>query len=117
LTLVITACFKFMAFTAWATRSGSSQSRGFGWPRLMSQKPQVRVQTSPISRKVAVPAPQHSPIFGHMAITCRVKRAAHQALQPFVRLAAGRLNPFRAAAARGIDFFRVNPVSSWRMRH
>ncbi len=40
----------------------------------MSQKPQVRVQTSPIIRKVAVPAPQHSPMFGHMASSQTVCR-------------------------------------------
>ncbi len=46
---------------------GSSQSSGAGRPVLMSQKPHERVQMSPIIRKVAVPAPQHSPMFGHMA--------------------------------------------------
>ena len=56
-----------MALTAWATRSGSSQSSREGWPCLISQKPHERVHMSPIIRNVAVPAPQHSPIFGHMA--------------------------------------------------
>src|SRR3989304_1632784 len=56
-----------MAFTACATRSGSSQSSASGRPCLMSQKPQVRVQMSPIIKKVAVPAPQHSPMLGQPA--------------------------------------------------
>src|SRR4030042_1187651 len=65
--VVITACLGCRAFPAWATRFGSSQSIEEGLPRLISQKPQVRVQISPNIRKVAVPAPQHSPKFGHMA--------------------------------------------------
>ncbi len=74
LTLVMTACFKFIALTAWATRSGSRKSRGDGCPRLMSQNPQERVQTSPNIKKVAVPEPQHSPMLGHMASSQTVCR-------------------------------------------
>src|SRR6056297_4092461 len=43
--------------------SGSSQPRGL--PVSTEQNRQARVQTSPISMMVAVPALQHSPILGH----------------------------------------------------
>ena len=46
-----------MARTASATRLGSAQSSGAGRPVWISQKPQERVQVSPIMRKVAVPWP------------------------------------------------------------
>jgi hypothetical protein len=67
LTEVMTTWRRFMALTAVATLNGSAKSRGNGRPVLMSQKAQLRVQMSPIIRKVAVPAPQHSPILGHCA--------------------------------------------------
>jgi hypothetical protein len=64
---VMTACFKSMDFTAWATRSASPQSIRVGLPCLMSQNPQVRVQTSPSIKNVAVPELQHSPRLGQRA--------------------------------------------------
>ena len=67
LTLVMTTCLRPIERTASAIRLGSCQSSGPGRPVLMSQKPQERVQVSPSIRKVAVPWPQHSPRFGHMA--------------------------------------------------
>src|SRR5258706_6164543 len=39
-----------------------------GFPVAMLQKPQERVQTSPRIISVAVPAAQHSPMFGHLAL-------------------------------------------------
>src|SRR5690606_6861623 len=45
--------------------SGSSQPRGL--PVSTEQKRQARVHTAPISISVAVPAFQHSPMFGHFA--------------------------------------------------
>ena len=56
-----------MSFTACATRIGSAQSKGEGMPVFTSQKPQLRVQVSPMMRKVAVPRPQHSAMFGQLA--------------------------------------------------
>ena len=40
---------------AWARRRGSSWSMRPGWPELIAQKPQARVQVSPRIMKVAVP--------------------------------------------------------------
>ena len=78
-----------MALTAWATRSGSRKSSAAGRPRLMSQKPQVRVQTSPIIKKVAVPEPQHSPMFGQPASSqtvcsdfCRINCCSRSYVSP-----------------------------------
>ena len=45
--------------------SGSSQPRGL--PVSTAQNRQARVHTSPINISVAVPAFQHSPMFGHFA--------------------------------------------------
>jgi acyl-lipid omega-6 desaturase (Delta-12 desaturase) len=60
-----------------------------GWPRLISQKPQVRVHTSPSIRKVAVPAPQHSPRLGHIASShtvcsslLRISPCSHSKVSP-----------------------------------
>ena len=50
---------------ALAGSSASSQPRGL--PVSTAQNRQARVQTSPISISVAVPAFQHSPMFGHLA--------------------------------------------------
>ena len=74
LTLVRTACCRLMAATLSPTRRGSSGSSRPGRPVLILQKPQLQVQVSPISRKVAVPRPQHSPMLGHMASSQTVCR-------------------------------------------
>jgi hypothetical protein len=49
-----------------ATFSGSSQSTVSGLPVFTPQKPQERVQIFPKIINVAVPSPQHSPIFGQL---------------------------------------------------
>ena len=49
-----------------ATFSGSSQSTDSGRPVLTPQNPQERVHIFPRIIKVAVPSPQHSPIFGQL---------------------------------------------------
>src|ERR1700760_4976322 len=51
-----------------ATRCGSSQSTGSGRPVATAQNVQLRVQTLPRIIKVAVPAPQHSPMFGQLPL-------------------------------------------------
>ena len=69
LTLVTTACFTPISRAASATRLGSSQSRpSSGRPVFTAQNPQLRVQTFPRIMNVAVPAVQHSPIFGQRAL-------------------------------------------------
>ena len=65
-TLVITACFIFMILIERATFSGSSQSTVSGRPVFTPQKPQDRVHIFPRIIKVAVPSPQHSPMFGQL---------------------------------------------------
>src|SRR5690606_4893857 len=65
-TLVITACLIFMILIERATFSGSSQSTVSGRPVLTPQNPHERVQTFPKIINVAVPSPQHSPIFGQL---------------------------------------------------
>ena len=65
-TEVITACFTCINKMASATRRGSSVSYSFGRPVATAQKVQLRVQTFPKIMKVAVPSPQHSPIFGQL---------------------------------------------------
>ena len=55
LTEVSTAKRRPSAATRWAVSSGSRGSRASGRPLRMAQKPQARVQVSPMSRKVAVP--------------------------------------------------------------
>jgi hypothetical protein len=55
-----------MIFIDRATFSGSSQSMVSGLPVFTPQKPQERVQTFPKIIKVAVPSPQHSPMFGQL---------------------------------------------------
>ena len=52
-----------------ATLIGSSLSTGRGRPVITLQKPQERVQILPKIIKVAVPAPQHSPIFGQFPLS------------------------------------------------
>ncbi len=56
----------FMILMDRATFSGSSQSTVSGLPVFTPQKPQERVHTFPRIIKVAVPSPQHSPIFGQL---------------------------------------------------
>src|SRR5690606_10997150 len=65
-TEVITACLIFMILIELATFSGSSQSIVPGRPVFTPQNPHERVQTFPKIMKVAVPSPQHSPIFGQL---------------------------------------------------
>jgi hypothetical protein len=50
-----------------ASRAGSVGSGGWGLPVATEQNPQLRVQTLPRIRTVAVPRPQHSPRFGQLA--------------------------------------------------
>src|SRR3954463_3336174 len=52
-----------------ATRCGSSQSIAPGRPVATAQKPQLRVQIFPSIINVAVPAPQHSPMFGQFPLS------------------------------------------------
>jgi len=67
-TAVSTRYFQPNSATAAATRLGSSQSTSpLGEPVFTLQKWQPRVQVSPRIMMVAVPAPQHSPRFGHIA--------------------------------------------------
>ena len=57
-----------MSSTLAATFSGSSaSSQPCGLPVSTAQKRQARVHTAPITMMVAVPAFQHSPMFGHLA--------------------------------------------------
>src|SRR5690606_26207851 len=65
-TLVKTACLIFIILIERATFSGSSQSTVSGLPVFTPQKPHERVQTFPKIINVAVPSPQHSPIFGQL---------------------------------------------------
>src|SRR5690554_5352852 len=65
-TEVITACLIFISFMERATFSGSSQSNVSGLPVFTPQNPQERVHIFPKIMKVAVPSPQHSPIFGQL---------------------------------------------------
>ena len=72
---VITACLTFMRLIDFATFLGSSVSTASGLPVITLQKPQERVQIFPKIIKVAVPAPQHSPMFGQLPlsqIVCRL---------------------------------------------
>ncbi len=67
-TEVTTACATPSVFTASATCRGSSGSSGRPIPCVTAQKPQCRVQTSPMSMNVAVRStPQHSARFGQRA--------------------------------------------------
>ena len=68
-TLVITACFTPINFTDRATRPGSNGSASNGRPVATLQKPQLRVQMLPRIMNVAVPSPQHSPMFGQCPLS------------------------------------------------
>jgi hypothetical protein len=52
-----------------ATRLGSSVSYSVGFPVATAQNVQLRVQMFPRIMKVAVPAPQHSPMFGQFPLS------------------------------------------------
>jgi hypothetical protein len=47
---------------------GSEESNGIGFPDFVAQNLQVRVHTSPIIIKVAVPLLQHSHWLGHLPL-------------------------------------------------
>ena len=68
-TLVKTACFTFINKMASATRCGSSHSTGLGRPVATAQNWQLLVHILPNIIKVAVPSPQHSPIFGQLPLS------------------------------------------------
>src|SRR5690606_34587836 len=68
-TEVITACLTPMSCMASATLLGSSRSYSGGLPVATAQKEQDLVQTFPRIIKVAVPAPQHSPILGQLPLS------------------------------------------------
>ena len=68
-TEVITACLTFINFIDLATLRGSKVSTASGRPVLTLQNPHERVQMFPSIIKVAVPAPQHSPIFGQLPLS------------------------------------------------
>ena len=68
-TEVMTACFRPMSRMASATRRGSSVSSSVGRPVCTAQKPQLRVQMLPRIMIVAVLRDQHSPRFGHWALS------------------------------------------------
>ena len=65
-TEVSTACLIFIILIDRATFSGSAQSTVSGRPVCTPQNPQDRVQMFPKIINVAVPSPQHSPIFGQL---------------------------------------------------
>src|SRR5690606_25683879 len=52
-----------------ATRLGSSVSYSGGRPVATAQKVQLRVHTFPRIINVAVPSPQHSPMFGQLPLS------------------------------------------------
>src|SRR5699024_1004469 len=68
-TEVMTQCFTPISFTERATLLGSSSSTGRGRPVATAQKEQERVHMLPNIIKVAVPAPQHSPILGQFPLS------------------------------------------------
>src|SRR5215213_423939 len=64
---VITTYLKPHSLIALATLSGSSGSRYSGLPLTTEQNLHPLVHASPMIIMVAVPPPQHSPMFGHRA--------------------------------------------------
>src|SRR6187551_2011839 len=68
-TEVITQCFTCINLTELATRLGSSISTASGLPVATAQNEHERVQMLPSIIKVAVPAPQHSPILGQLPLS------------------------------------------------
>ena len=101
----MTACFRPICFTDCATRSGSSGSLKVGLPVLTLQNPHRRVQVSPRIMNVAVPASQHSPMFGHAASSQTVCSPAPSIIDLSSRYfpppGAGHLEPRRLALAEG----------------
>ena len=73
-TIVSTACDRPLAAMAAATRAGSSAAGDSGLRVSTRQKPHARVQRSPSTMKVAVPAAQHSLRFGQPASSHTVTR-------------------------------------------
>src|ERR1700743_929838 len=72
---VTTTCWRLINGTDLATFSGScASSQPRGLPVSTAQNRQARVHTDPISMMVAVPAFQHSPMFGHFASSHTVLR-------------------------------------------
>ena len=72
--------FTIINFTDFATLSGSPTSTASGLPVITLQNPQERVHILPKIIKVAVPAPQHSPILGQCPLSQMVCN-----LLPFTR--------------------------------
>ena len=68
-TEVITACLTSINLTDRATFLGSKTSTAKGLPVITLQKPHDRVHIFPNIIKVAVPAPQHSPILGQLPLS------------------------------------------------
>ena len=109
---------------AFSGSSGSSQPRGL--PVSTAQNRQARVQTAPISISVAVPAFQHSPMFGQCdssqtvrAMVGTILRTSSNLAPPaifarnqrgFGRCAGPRLQPFLmpsriAVKSGGVRYF------------
>src|SRR6516164_2320731 len=93
---------------AFSGSSASSQPRGL--PVSTEQKRQARVQTAPMSIRVAVPAFQHSPMLGHFASSHTVARrysltSARTALNPdpvgALAFSHGGLRPVAAVGVAG----------------
>ena len=84
----------FHRFTLSATRSGSFKSTAFGRPVLTAQKPQDLVQIFPKIIKVAVPSPQHSPMFGQLPLSQIVKLVLiNKPSHLLVAFTGGQFNP------------------------
>ena len=95
-TAVSTAKRRPISATAAATRSGSSAAGGASGLRVSTrQKPQARVQRSPLSMKVAVPSDQHSEMFGTARLLAHGDQveAAHALAQGPVVLAQPHRGP------------------------
>src|SRR5262245_9715348 len=76
----------FISSTLRAVFSGSSaSSQPRGLPVSTEQKRQARVHTAPINMMVAVPAFQHSPMFGHLASSQTVASRCSRTM-PFTAL-------------------------------
>ena len=118
-TVVTTANRRPIRSTASATRSGSSGSSGSGWRVSTRQKPQARVQRSPLIMNVAVPSDQHSEMFGQPASShtvtrprSRTVRLSSSGLRSRVRTWARIHSGLRSAIARP----SLTPASASRPR-
>ena len=103
------------ASTASATRSGSAGSSGRGWRVSTRQKPQARVQRSPLIMNVAVPSAQHSKMLGQPASSHTVTRSRSR----MVRLSSQVLGPDAApwpAATRACARAMAEPSVDARPR-